>query len=111
VTSSLVDTAMQWLGPDSVGKYLFTSGSTGMPKPAPQSQGQMTAQIAARRGDREPSRSGSEEVPQNARLDAVEPYLRRQCELQQCARRWAGHSTSTKGRPMPGLFQTTIEER
>ena len=43
--TSVVDTAMDWLGADSIGKYLFTSGSTGMPKPTPQSQGQMTAQI------------------------------------------------------------------
>jgi feruloyl-CoA synthase len=46
--TSRVDDAMKRLGPDSVAKYLFTSGSTGMPKPTPQVQGQLTAQIAAR---------------------------------------------------------------
>jgi feruloyl-CoA synthase len=45
--TSLVDTAMNWLGQDSVGKYLFTSGSTGMPKPAPQTQGQIPCSTRA----------------------------------------------------------------
>lgn len=44
-----VDAAMARLGPESVGKYLFTSGSTGMPKPTPQTQGAMCAQIAGYR--------------------------------------------------------------
>ena len=41
-----VDEAMSKLNDDSVGKYLFTSGSTGMPKPVPQTQGAMCAMIA-----------------------------------------------------------------
>ncbi|QYJ02185.1 AMP-binding protein [Thalassovita mediterranea] len=41
-----VDEAMSKLNDDSVGKYLFTSGSTGMPKPVPQTQGAMCSMIA-----------------------------------------------------------------
>ena len=44
--TAAVDEAMSKLNDDSVGKYLFTSGSTGMPKPVPQTQGAMCAMIA-----------------------------------------------------------------
>ena len=102
--SSLVDTAMQWLGPDSVGKYLFTSGSTGMPKPAPQSQGQMTAQIAAR-GAIENEPSG--EIPQAldwmpwSHISGGNVNFNNVLSL-------GGTFHIDEGRPMPGLFQTTI---
>lgn len=42
------------IGPDTVAKYLFTSGSTGMPKAVPQRHGMMTAVIAAFEGLRLP---------------------------------------------------------
>ena len=102
--TSLVDTAMQWLGPDSVGKYLFTSGSTGMPKPAPQSQGQMTAQIAAR-GAIENEPSG--EIPQAldwmpwSHISGGNVNFNNVLSL-------GGTFHIDEGRPMPGLFQTTI---
>lgn len=38
-----VDAAHAQTGPDTVGKYLFTSGSTGMPKAVPQTQRMMCA--------------------------------------------------------------------
>lgn len=41
-----VEEAMSKLSDESVGKYLFTSGSTGMPKPVPQTQGAMCSMIA-----------------------------------------------------------------
>lgn len=40
----------------SIGKYLFTSGSTGMPKPVPQTQGAMCSLISGQEGLRENSR-------------------------------------------------------
>lgn len=40
----------------SIGKYLFTSGSTGMPKPVPQTQGAMCSLIAGQEGIRDNSR-------------------------------------------------------
>ena len=54
-TKAVAD-AMDRLTDDSVGKYLFTSGSTGMPKPVPTTQGAMCAMIAGVEGLRDDSR-------------------------------------------------------
>ncbi len=51
-----VSAAMATLTDDSVAKYLFTSGSTGMPKPVPQTQGSMCAMIAGQEGLRDDAR-------------------------------------------------------
>ncbi|MBA4226971.1 MAG: acyl-CoA synthetase [Hyphomonas sp.] len=51
-----VAAAMATLTDDSVAKYLFTSGSTGMPKPVPQTQGSMCAMIAGQEGLRDDAR-------------------------------------------------------
>lgn len=51
-----VAAAMAKLTDDSVAKYLFTSGSTGMPKPVPQTQGSMCAMIAGQEGLRDDAR-------------------------------------------------------
>lgn len=51
-----VAAAMANLTDDSVAKYLFTSGSTGMPKPVPQTQGSMCAMIAGQEGLRDDAR-------------------------------------------------------
>lgn len=104
--TSLVDTAMDWLGPDSVGKYLFTSGSTGMPKPAPQSQGQMTAQIAAR-GAIELPPEDPDEIMQVldwmpwSHISGGNVNFNNTLAI-------GGTFHIDEGRPMPGLFQTTI---
>lgn len=54
--TAAVATAMSKLSDDTTAKYLFTSGSTGMPKPVPQTQGSMCAMIAGQEGLREDSR-------------------------------------------------------
>lgn len=51
-----VAAAMATLNDASIGKYLFTSGSTGMPKPVPQTQGSMCAMIAGQEGLRDDAR-------------------------------------------------------
>lgn len=51
-----VDAAMEQLHDNSVGKYLFTSGSTGMPKPVPTTQGAMCSMIAGVEGLRDNAR-------------------------------------------------------
>ena len=51
-----VAAAMDRLGDASVGKYLFTSGSTGMPKPVPTTQGAMCSMIAGQEGLRDDAR-------------------------------------------------------
>lgn len=48
--------AMEQLNDSSVGKYLFTSGSTGMPKPVPTTQGAMCWMIAGVEGLRDNAR-------------------------------------------------------
>jgi feruloyl-CoA synthase len=45
-----VEDALERIGPRSVAKYLFTSGSTGLPKAVPQTHGMMTALIAGLEG-------------------------------------------------------------
>jgi feruloyl-CoA synthase len=104
--SSDLDTAMNWLGPDSVGKYLFTSGSTGMPKPAPQTQGQMTAQIAARGGIELPPEDPNEigmalDWMPWSHISGGNVNFNNVLSL-------GGTFHIDEGRPMPGLFQTTI---
>lgn len=48
--------AMATLTDESIAKYLFTSGSTGMPKPVPQTQGAMCSMIAGQEGIRDDAR-------------------------------------------------------
>ena len=55
VTAAVAD-ALAGLSDDTVTKYLFTSGSTGMPKPVPQTQGMMCAMIAGVEGLKDESR-------------------------------------------------------
>ncbi|MGO9935718.1 MAG: AMP-binding protein [Steroidobacteraceae bacterium] len=45
-----VENALERIGPNTVAKYLFTSGSTGMPKAVPQTHGMMTALVAGLEG-------------------------------------------------------------
>ena len=104
--TDLVDKAMEWLGPDSVGKYLFTSGSTGMPKPTPQSQGQMTAQIAARSAIEGPPDDPNEIMQALdwmpwSHISGGNVNFNNVLSL-------GGTFHIDEGRPMPGLFQTTI---
>lgn len=104
--TDLVDKAMDWIGPDTVGKYLFTSGSTGMPKPAPQSQGQMTAQIAARGGIELPPEDPDEigmalDWMPWSHISGGNVNFNNVLSL-------GGTFHIDDGRPMAGLFQTTI---
>lgn len=50
VAGDAVPAAMDIIGPDHVAKYLFTSGSTGMPKCVPQTHGMLVAIISAQEG-------------------------------------------------------------
>lgn len=54
-TSAVAD-AMATLCDETVAKYLFTSGSTGLPKPVPQTQGSMCSMIAGQEGLRDDAR-------------------------------------------------------
>jgi feruloyl-CoA synthase len=54
--TAAVTAARDALTDASIGKYLFTSGSTGMPKPVPQTQGAMCSLISGQEGLRENER-------------------------------------------------------
>ncbi|RAN33041.1 acyl-CoA synthetase [Hyphomonas pacifica] len=56
LVSPAVTHAMERLTDKSIGKYLFTSGSTGMPKPVPTTQGAMCSMIAGQEGLRDNDR-------------------------------------------------------
>lgn len=56
----------------SIGKYLFTSGSTGMPKPVPQTQGAMCSLIAGQEGIRDNARDPDHDP---ARIDNFLDWL------------------------------------
>ncbi len=56
IPTPAVAAAMARLNDSTVAKYLFTSGSTGMPKPVPTTQGAMCAMIAGQEGLRDNSR-------------------------------------------------------
>jgi feruloyl-CoA synthase len=104
-----VDAAMYWLGPDSTGKYLFTSGSTGMPKPTPQSQGQMTAQIAARTAIDAPIPGDDpDDILQSLDWMPWSHISGGNVNFNGCLS-LGGTFHIDEGRPMPGLFQTTMK--
>jgi feruloyl-CoA synthase len=101
-----VERAVEGLTDASVGKYLFTSGSTGMPKPAPQTQGAMCAQIACRQAIEKPDMTDGE-LP--VMLDWM-PWSHisgGNVNFNGCLAS-GGAFYIDEGRPIPGQFQTTI---
>ena len=78
--SSDVAAARDTLTHHSVAKYLFTSGSTGLPKGVPQTHGMMAGVIAGQDGLRSEGRRSSRRAP-IPRVDAMEPHLGRQYRL------------------------------
>ena len=102
-----VAAARETLGPASVAKLLFTSGSTGMPKGVPQTFGMMAGVIAGQEG---------------LRSEAVDPALIPQSlEWMPWSHisagnigfnnvLWAGGTVHLdEGKPIPGPFETTIK--
>ena len=59
--TAAVEAARETLGPATVAKYLFTSGSTGMPKGVPQTHAMMAGVIAGQEGLR--TDEPSDEIP------------------------------------------------
>lgn len=92
-------------GPDSVAKYLFTSGSTGMPKCVPQTHRMMTSQIAAAEGLR--LREDDGESPEG--LEWM-PWSHISAGNISFNGNIAGGGTLhlDEGKPLPGMFETTI---
>jgi feruloyl-CoA synthase len=102
-----VDALQDGIGPSTVAKILFTSGSTGLPKGVPQTQGAMCALIAAQEGLRDDPDADPQRVPQA--LDWMPWNHISGANVNFNANLHAGGTLSIDdGRPMPGRFETTM---
>jgi len=101
-----VAAARETLGPQTVAKYLFTSGSTGMPKAVPQTFGMMTGVIAGQDGLKldEPDTG---EVPQGLEWMPWSHISAGNIGFNGLL--WSGGTLHIdEGKPLPGMFETTI---
>ena len=102
-----VEAARETLGHQTVAKYLFTSGSTGMPKAAPQTFGMMAGVIAGQDGLR------SEDPDPDHIPESLEwmPWSHISAgNIGFNGNLWAGGTVYLdEGKPLPGLFETTIK--
>jgi feruloyl-CoA synthase len=94
------------LTPATVAKYLFTSGSTGMPKGVPQTHAMMAGVIAGQEGLRD-------EEPSDAVPDSLEwmPWSHISAgNIGFNNVMWAGGTLwIDEGKPLQGMFETTIK--
>ncbi|MDB5431767.1 MAG: acyl-CoA synthetase [Caulobacter sp.] len=102
-----VAAARETLGHHTVAKYLFTSGSTGLPKGVPQTFGMMAGVIAGQEGLR------SEEPDPDVVSQSLEwmPWSHISAgNIGFNGVLWAGGTVSLdEGKPIPGMFETTIK--
>jgi feruloyl-CoA synthase len=100
--------ARDQVGHDTVAKYLFTSGSTGMPKAAPQRHGMFAGVIAGQDGLRLPDEPLPAEPPQV--LEWMPWSHISAGNIGFNGNLWAGGTLYLdEGKPLPGLFETTIK--
>ncbi len=91
---------------ESIAKFLFTSGSTGMPKGVPQYQRMLCAQIAGSEGLRDGER---EETTPPVTLDWMPWNHISGANVSFNGAIWAGATFHIDdGKPLPGMFETTI---
>jgi feruloyl-CoA synthase len=102
-----VHASMDAITDADVTKYLFTSGSTGMPKAVPQTQGMLCHQIAGQEGLRAEPRNANDvhEV-----LDWLPWNHISGANVNFNGNLWAGGTLYIdEGKPLPGIFETTIK--
>ena len=109
-TSAVAD-AMAKLDDASIGKYLFTSGSTGMPKPVPTTQGAMCSMIGGQEGLRDDARDPEHDPDQvHNVLDWLPWNHISGSNVNFNGAIWNGATFwIDNGKPTPALFQQTIE--
>ncbi|WP_334164889.1 AMP-binding protein [Phenylobacterium sp.] len=102
-----VEAARERLGHETVAKYLFTSGSTGMPKGVPQTHGMFAGVIAGQEGLRGED-PDPDVVPQA--LDWMPWSHISAGNIAFNGNLWAGGVLHLdEGKPIPGMFETTIK--
>jgi feruloyl-CoA synthase len=106
VDREAVQASMDQIDHDTVGKYLFTSGSTGMPKGVLQTQGMMCAVVAGQEAlrDEEPD---PDEVPETLEWMPWNHISAGNISFNNVLNN-AGTLYLDAGKPIPGMFDQTI---
>ena len=103
-----VHEARETLGLQTVAKYLFTSGSTGMPKGVPQTHGMMAGVIAGQEGLRDREEEDPDFVPVSLEWMPWSHISAGNIGFNGVL--WAGGTVHLdEGKPIPGMFETTIK--
>lgn len=105
--TAAVHEAREQLGHATVAKYLFTSGSTGMPKGVPQTFGMMAATIAGGEGLRS-EEADPDVIPQSLEWMPWSHISAGNISFNGVL--WSGGTVHLdEGKPIPGMFETTIK--
>ncbi len=106
-----VTRARDSLTDDSIAKYLFTSGSTGMPKPVPTTEGAMCSMIAGQEGLRDDARDPDHDPDAVIQMLDWLPWNHISgSNVNFNSAIWNGATFWIDGgKPTPVLFQQTIE--
>ncbi|MGE5502361.1 MAG: AMP-binding protein [Ignavibacteriales bacterium] len=106
--TSAVHEARETLGHPTVAKYLFTSGSTGMPKGVPQTHGMMAGVISGQEGLRVADPDEDPDfIPQSLEWMPWSHISAGNIGFNGVL--WAGGTVHLdEGKPIPGMFETTI---
>lgn len=105
--TAAVHEARERLSHETVAKYLFTSGSTGMPKGVPQTFGMMAATIAGGEGLRS-EEADPDVIPQSLEWMPWSHISAGNIGFNGVL--WSGGTVHLdEGKPIPGMFETTIK--